>query len=259
MKLLVVSLGSAVPEVLLGEERLTNLRRLMHAGCFGRLDGVVAPISANSHSTSALTVRDEIARNGGRSILLGAPIDTNMHRTLDKDALNAGIVSSTRSNFAEARELLGHNDWTYFQLFEAGLEHIQHGFGDDQDVLHDYYQLLDDELGTLLATIDDDTAVLVYSGPGAGTLNGEFFNSESQDGSFVLAVPGQSARGEIEGARLLDLAPTLLDLAGCEIPASMQGRSLVHVQGTQPPVQSEWFDFVDPSVEERLRGLGYLG
>jgi predicted AlkP superfamily phosphohydrolase/phosphomutase len=236
-----------------------NLRRLMNAGCFGRLEGVDPPIPANSPTTSAQTIRDEIARNGGRSILLGAPIDANMHRTLDKDTLRAGIVSLTRRNFDEARELLGHNDWTYFQLFEAGLEHIQNGFRDDQDVLHDYYQLLDEELGTLLAMIDDDTAVLVYSGPGAGTLNAEFFNNESQDGAFVLAVPGQSARGEIEGARLLDLAPTLLDLAGCEIPASMQGRSLVHVQGTQPPVQSEWFDFVDPSVEERLRGLGYLG
>jgi bisphosphoglycerate-independent phosphoglycerate mutase (AlkP superfamily) len=34
-------------------------------------------------------------------------------------------------------------------------------------------------------------------------------------------------RGEFEGAKLLDIAPTLLDLAGYEIPAAMQGRSLV--------------------------------
>jgi predicted AlkP superfamily phosphohydrolase/phosphomutase len=264
MKLLVVSLDSAVPELLLREERLTNIRRLMHAGCFGRMDGVDAPTHdplnpANSLSTSAQTIRDEIARNGGRSILLGVPVDPDEHSTHDRDSLYAGIVSSTRRNFDEARELLGPNDWAYFQLFEPGLERMQHGFRDDQDILHNYYQLLDEELGTLLALIDDDTAVLVYSGPGAGALKGEFFNNGSQDGAIVLAVPGQSARGEIEGARLLDLAPTLLDLAGCEIPASMQGRSLVHVQGTQPPVQSEWFDFVDPSVEERLRGLGYLG
>jgi arylsulfatase A-like enzyme len=44
---------------------------------------------------------------------------------------------------------------------------------------------------------------------------------------FILAAPSCSQRGEYEGARLLDIAPTLLDLAGYEIPASMQGQSLL--------------------------------
>jgi predicted AlkP superfamily phosphohydrolase/phosphomutase len=216
MKILVVRFDCAVPELILGEERLSNIRRLMSAGCFGRMERV----EPSADSMPGPMICAEIERNGGRSILLDVPID-----------------SLTRSNYAKAHELLGHDDWTYFQLNETGLEHIQH------DVSCDYYQILDEELGTLLALIDDDTAVLVYSTRGA----------------FVLAVPGQSARGEIEGAGLLDLAPTLLDLAGCPIPASMQGRSLVHAEATHLPVQSEWFDFVDPSVEERLRGLGYLG
>jgi predicted AlkP superfamily phosphohydrolase/phosphomutase len=218
MKILVVSFDCAAPELLLGEERLSNIRRLMSAGCFGRLESVELP----SDSMPGPTICAEIDRNGGRSILLDGPID---------------IKELTRSNFAKASELLGQDDWTYFQLNETGLDHIQ------DDVSCDYYQNLDDELGTLLGLIDDDTAVLVYSSRGA----------------FVLAVPGQSARGEIEGAGLLDLAPTLLDLAGCPIPASMPGRSLVHAEATHLPAQSEWFDFVDPSVEERLRGLGYLG
>jgi hypothetical protein len=216
MKILVVSLDCAVPELLLGEERLSNIRRLMSAGCFGRFERVELP----SNSMPGPTICAEIERNGGRSILLDVSID-----------------SLTRSNFAKARKLLEHDDWTYFQLNETCLEHLQH------DVLCDYYQILDEELGTLLGLIDDDTAVLVYATGGA----------------FVLAIPGQSARGEIEGAGLLDLVPTLLDLAGCPIPGSMQGRSLIHAEATHLPVQSEWFDFVDPSVEERLRGLGYLG
>jgi len=34
-------------------------------------------------------------------------------------------------------------------------------------------------------------------------------------------------RGEVEGMHLLDIAPTLLDLAGLETPESMQGCSLL--------------------------------
>jgi predicted AlkP superfamily phosphohydrolase/phosphomutase len=50
--------------------------------------------------------------------------------------------------------------------------------------------------------------------------------NHAQRGAFVLADPRQRLRGRIDGAHLLDMAPTLLDLAGCDVPAAMQGRSL---------------------------------
>jgi predicted AlkP superfamily phosphohydrolase/phosphomutase len=51
--------------------------------------------------------------------------------------------------------------------------------------------------------------------------------NHAQFGVFVLSAPKLARRGEVEGMRLLDVAPTLLDLAGAAIPASMQGRSLL--------------------------------
>src|SRR5581483_721372 len=51
--------------------------------------------------------------------------------------------------------------------------------------------------------------------------------NHAQFGSFLLAAPGLPVKGEVEGMHLLDIAPTLLDLAGYEAPESMQGRSLV--------------------------------
>ena len=51
--------------------------------------------------------------------------------------------------------------------------------------------------------------------------------NHAQYGMFILNAPNSPLSGEYEGARLLDIAPTLLDLAGYEIPDSMQGRSLV--------------------------------
>jgi predicted AlkP superfamily phosphohydrolase/phosphomutase len=50
--------------------------------------------------------------------------------------------------------------------------------------------------------------------------------NHAQDGLFVLAAPGV-VPGPREGAHLLDVAPTTLELMGLEVPASMRGRSLL--------------------------------
>ena len=74
-------------------------------------------------------------------------------------------------------------------------------------------------------------------------------------GAFILAAPGTPLRGEMEGVTLLDVAPTLLELGGYDVPASMQGRSLLagHI-GSSPPLGREGDDI----IREHLRGLGYI-
>lgn len=50
--------------------------------------------------------------------------------------------------------------------------------------------------------------------------------NHAQFGVFVLAAPCSPLRGEYQGAKLIDLMPTVMELAGYEIPAAMQGKSL---------------------------------
>ncbi len=50
--------------------------------------------------------------------------------------------------------------------------------------------------------------------------------NHAQFGSFILAAPNYPAQGEYTGARLLDIAPTLMQLAGYPVPETMQGRAL---------------------------------
>jgi predicted AlkP superfamily phosphohydrolase/phosphomutase len=50
--------------------------------------------------------------------------------------------------------------------------------------------------------------------------------NHAQFGAFVLAAPNVPPVGELRGARLLDMAPTLMEVAGCEVPETFQGRSL---------------------------------
>lgn len=77
--------------------------------------------------------------------------------------------------------------------------------------------------------------------------------NHAQHGAFILAGPALAEAGEIEGAHLLDMAPTLLDLTGVDRPESMQGRGLVACGApisTAADVRAE--------VRERLHGLGYV-
>jgi predicted AlkP superfamily phosphohydrolase/phosphomutase len=51
--------------------------------------------------------------------------------------------------------------------------------------------------------------------------------NHAQFGAFVLCAPNLGIRGEIDDMHLLDVAPTLVDLAGHHVPSTMQGRSLL--------------------------------
>ncbi|HKW16338.1 MAG TPA: alkaline phosphatase family protein [Terriglobales bacterium] len=79
--------------------------------------------------------------------------------------------------------------------------------------------------------------------------------NHAQYGVFILGAPNCPLSGEYEGARLLDIAPTLLDLAGYEIPETMQGRSLVAGMEKKPSRDGSSDDKI---IHDRLAGLGYV-
>jgi len=81
--------------------------------------------------------------------------------------------------------------------------------------------------------------------------------NHAQYGMFLLAAPNCPINGEFEGAKLLDIAPTLLDLAGYDIPESMQGRSLV--AGMEKRILAHGTEAENEKIiHDRLAGLGYV-
>ena len=82
--------------------------------------------------------------------------------------------------------------------------------------------------------------------------------NHAEYGFFILAAPNCPLQGEYEGARLLDMAPTLLDLAGYEIPGAMQGKSLV--AGMEKKMSDGGTDADEAAklIHDRLAGLGYI-
>ena len=82
--------------------------------------------------------------------------------------------------------------------------------------------------------------------------------NNAQFGAFVLAAPNSPLSGEISDARVLDIAPTLLELAGYEIPSSMQGRTLASGKAVLDRDTCQDDSEAERLVRERLSGLGYI-
>lgn len=280
MRILVIGLDAAVPELLLEDAELVHLRRLMEAGCYGSLESIVPPITVpawmclatsqdpgalgvygfrnrrdhsydgleivNSRSIRAMTLWDQIACEGKRATIVGVPpnfpprktsglsvgcfltpdtqaqvftfperfsdeiralvgdypVDVKGFRTENKPWLLDQIRTMTSRHFDVVRHLLTRTQWDYFHFVEIGLDRIQHGFWKHHDPLHrqhpagspfqsvirDYYRQLDDEIGTLLELLDEETAVLVVSDHGARRLDGGFCVNEwlIREGDLVL-------------------------------------------------------------------------
>ena len=82
--------------------------------------------------------------------------------------------------------------------------------------------------------------------------------NHAQFGAFVLAAPNVPELGELKSAKLLDIAPTLMEVGGYEIPESFQGRSLFGGSlGTNSPEGGTSAE-AEEAIRERLSGLGYI-
>jgi len=90
-----------------------------------------------------------------------------------------------------------------------------------------------------------------------------------KEGIFIASGPGVRRRASITGANLMDLAPTILHLAGLPVKSEMDGRVLTDILEMPAPVRYEEAETglvqeaglsadETAEVEERLRSLGYL-
>jgi arylsulfatase A-like enzyme len=92
---------------------------------------------------------------------------------------------------------------------------------------------VDDLIGQLMKGIDDDTVVIVTADHGEALFEHDYIGhntqlyEESIRVPLMLELPGQQPRRVNEIVELIDLAPTILELAGVDVPSSMQGRSLL--------------------------------
>jgi predicted AlkP superfamily phosphohydrolase/phosphomutase len=322
MKILVIGLDCAAPEVVLRDARLVNIRRLMGQGCYGRLESVIPPITvpawmcmstsqdpgslgvygfrnrtdhsygglavANSGSINAPAIWDSFGTNGKKVVLVGVPpmypprqvngvsvgcfltpdpaqsqfthpasvkgeiekvvggtypVDVTGFRTDNKDWLKDQLHEMTRKHFDVIRHLMTTVEWEYFQFVEIGLDRLHHGFWKYQDrtdrdyvpghkyesVVRDYYRLLDEEVGTLLELIDEDTIVLVASDHGAQRLDGGFCVNDWLRSEGLLVLNEEPAKPTPFSPKMVDWTKTKVWSEG-----GYYARVFVNVEGREP-------------------------
>jgi predicted AlkP superfamily phosphohydrolase/phosphomutase len=129
-------------------------------------------------------------------------VDVRGFRTENKDWLKEEIFKMSRKQFEVARHYLRSTEWDYFQFVDIGLDRIQHGFWKYHDpqhrkhesgnpyenVIRDYYRHLDEQVGSMLELLTEDTLVLILSDHGVKRLDGGFCINEwlIQEGYLVL-------------------------------------------------------------------------
>jgi predicted AlkP superfamily phosphohydrolase/phosphomutase len=227
--------------------------------------------------------------------LLSAPMDTTELTDAEKTTLNRIRVYTaadlTFARIAErlyreqptdffavylrATDTLGHDFWNY--CFDGLIDPrrldpvIKHYAG---DVMRRYYKHVDELLGPIIARADKETTIFVVSDHGFKGGTGLGIKAHKEDGVIILSGRGVG-RGEITGATVYDITPTILAFMGLPMAQDMHGKILWSAMGKEIPrdrfttmigtyesgkrvpgeaVQSP----VDDEIKERLKSLGYL-
>ena len=177
----------------------------------------------------------------------------------------ARAISDAASVHAAATYLMETSEWDLTAVYYDAIDHLGHGFmryhpprmdgvlEDDfrryRHVVEAGYRFHDMMLERLLALTDDDTAVILISDhgfhsdhlrpqvvprhvpAGAATEHRPF-------GVLVMAGPGVRRDQRVNGAGLLNIAPTVLTLLGLPVGADMPGAPLVQAFEEPPEIET---------------------
>ncbi|MFO1482150.1 MAG: sulfatase [Verrucomicrobiaceae bacterium] len=139
-----------------------------------------------------------------------------------------------------------------------------------QSILHDYYSLIsgvDREIGRILETLEQqkllENTIIIFTGDNGYALAdrgmADKWYAYEEDLRVPLIIrdpmlPKDRAGKTVDAMALnVDLAPTMLDLAGIPVPAAMQGRSLKPLlEGKVPQDWRTEYFYEHHSVKDRI-------
>lgn len=118
--------------------------------------------------------------------LVGEYIFDVAFRSNEKERIRKGLWEMTEKQFKVVHHLMENKEWDLFWYVCIGTDRLHHAFWkyfdkshpkydadpDYNTVMFDYYKMVDDAIGRMLDTIDDDTTVLVVSDHGAKGMHG---------------------------------------------------------------------------------------
>lgn len=116
----------------------------------------------------------------------GYILDVDNFRSDNKDPIIKTVYEMTMKRFKLAREFMKTKEWDFFMMVEMGPDRLHHAFWkyfdkahpkykpspEYENVILDYYLYLDEEIGTLLPLLDNDTLLLIVSDHGSQRMDG---------------------------------------------------------------------------------------
>jgi predicted AlkP superfamily phosphohydrolase/phosphomutase len=194
------------------------------------------------------------------------PVDVKPFRTDKKERLKEEIFNMSRKQWQVVRWLLGQQEWDYFHFVDMGLDRMHHGFWNYFDPKHvqfeagnpyrdaipEYYRWLDEQIGSVLELLDNDTLVLIVSDHGAQRLDGGFAINEwlIRQGLLVLnEYPNRLTAFEKLNVNWSKTRVWSESGYSARVFFNLQGREL---QGVVPGVEYESFQ---NEMKARLEGL----
>lgn len=109
-------------------------------------------------------------------------------RTMDREKIIRDLWAMTEQHFRVLEYLASNKRWDFMMFVEIGVDRVHHAFWGYMDknhhkyvpgnryenVIRDYYRLVDEKLGRLLKNVPEDTVVMVVSDHGAKGMKGAF-------------------------------------------------------------------------------------
>jgi predicted AlkP superfamily phosphohydrolase/phosphomutase len=227
----------------------------------GELVGCFLTPTSDDAFTYPAALRGELAARFGAYV---PDVDV---RTSDKASLEQRLHAMTRQHFAMARHLWATRDPDFMMFVEIGPDRLHHAFFADMDDAHPrhdpnspyrgvgerYYELLDRELGELVALADEQTAVLVVSDHGARPLREAFRINEWLRREGLLVLRGEPASATPLSRELVDWGRTRVWAEG-----GYYARVFFNVAGREPQgiVAQDDFASLRAQVQTKLAAVG---
>lgn len=193
-------------------------------------------------------------------------IDVPNFRTDRRAELERELFKMTEERFKLARHLLKTKAWDLFTMVEMGSDRLHHAFWRFWDKTHrqhepnspfsetmrNYYQILDQELGRILADVDENTTVIVVSDHGAKRMDGGICVNEwlRKHGYLTLKTEPQGVTPWT--ADLVDWEKTKVWGEG-----GYYARILMNVKGREPQgaVEPEDYEKIRDELKAQLEAI----
>ncbi|MGH2691709.1 MAG: alkaline phosphatase family protein [Actinomycetota bacterium] len=210
----------------------------------------LTPDSARSYTWPA-ALAGEIEEEVGEYIF-----DIPNFRLADEEFVLRRIHAMTERRFKVARRLVRNKPWDFFMMVEIALDRLHHVFWQHCDpthvkyagnnpfesAFHDYYRLLDREIGALLEVLPSDTVTIVMSDHGARRMDGGVCLNEwlMREGYLRMLQP-------LEGPTRIGDAPVDWSRTIAWGDGGYYGRIFLNLRGREPE------GVVEPAEYEELR------